>query len=149
MCSFRILYPFFTNSLVQEIIAKNRFLGGVDIILVASVYHANNFKKTDHEVAGEKAVTNIAEASYGAYTASLAAGMSTFVRMDLIPIIESDNGLLVDGFLNDITIEINTRQASQWCTSATEYKLNTNTLNQFNKFKLSYLFHLIYNIIII
>ena len=41
--------------------------------------------------------------------------------------IESDNGLLIDGFISDITIEINTRQANQWCTTATASTCNLST----------------------
>jgi len=103
------------------------------------LYQANNLTKTDYEVYGEQAQTNISEATYGAYTATLTAGSSTFVRMDLSPIIESINGLLIDGFSSDITIEINTRPANQWCTAATASTANVTT----NSWALQYGFELL------
>jgi len=83
------------------------------------LFSVNNLVKTDYEIALEQAVTNIAEATYGAYAATLTAGSSAFVRIDLSPIVSSENGLLVDGFTEDFTIEINTRQTNKWCTAAT------------------------------
>jgi len=70
-------------------------------------------------------------ANNGAYTATLASGATQFARLDLTPIIESANGLLIDGFSNDITIEINTRQANQWCTAATASTANVSTCQRF------------------
>lgn len=91
------------------------------------LYHQNNVSKTDYEITGEQAVTNLSEATYGAYTATLAAGATDFYRIDLSPLIQSYNGILIDGFINDITIEINTRQASQWVTAATASAANLAT----------------------
>ena len=103
---------------------------GSDVVSIwygEDLYHANNLKKTDYEVYGEQSQQNLSEATYGAYTATLASGATQFARLDLTPIIESANGLLIDGFSNDITIEINTRQANQWCTAATASTANVST----------------------
>jgi len=75
----------------------------------------------------EQSAQNLSEATYGAYTAILAAGATQFCRLDLTPMIESDNGILIDGFSSDITIEITTRQANQWCTAATASTANVST----------------------
>lgn len=91
------------------------------------LYHANNLSKTDYEVTGEQSQQNLSEANYGAFTASLAAGNTQFARIDITPVIESFNGLLIDGFSNDITIEMNTRQANQWCTAASAATANVST----------------------
>jgi hypothetical protein len=103
------------------------------------LYQANNFTKTDYELYGEQAQTNISEATYLAYTATLAAAATQFVRLDLSPIIQTLNGLLIDGFSDDISIEINTRQANQWCTAATAGAANVAT----NSWALQYGFELL------
>ena len=53
--------------------------------------------------------------------------VANYIPQNLNVILQSENGLLVDGFINDITIEINTRQANQWCTAATAGAANVST----------------------
>lgn len=103
---------------------------GSDVVSIwygEDLYHANNLKKTDYEVSGEQSQQNLSEATYGAYTATLATTVTQFARIDLTPMIQSFNGLLIDGFSSDITIEVNTRQANQWCTAATASTANVSS----------------------
>jgi hypothetical protein len=88
------------------------------------LFHFNNFKKTDYEVTGEQAVTNISEAAYTYYNSTVAAGASTFMSIDISPIFESLGGLLVDGFIPDIRIEFNTRPSTSFTTVATSSGAN-------------------------
>ena len=88
------------------------------------LYNTNNFKKTDYEVTGEQYQTNIAESNYSYYNSTLAAAATTFMRIDLSPIIQTLGGLLIDGFIPDIRIEINTRPSSSFTTLATSSGAN-------------------------
>lgn len=64
-----------------------------------------------------QAVTNVSTA-YAPYYATIAAGASVTVRIDISAMIESTHGLFIDGFTDDISIEFHTRPSAQFCSSA-------------------------------